>query len=101
MGEDIGKRNEFVVVIKKSNFGSALKKIKFDPCIEAEWGYREDKRARNVSGVIKIKGTGTEKCECPFQLKGKKLTTDDDWLLLVVCEVYNHPTADHLEGHFM
>ncbi len=61
--------------------------------------YREDKRTRNVSGVVRIKGKGTKKCECPFQLKGKKLPSDDDWLLLVVCGVHNHPIVDHLEGH--
>lgn len=32
-------------------------------------------------------------------MKGKKLPTDDDWLLLVVCGVQNHPAADHLECH--
>ena len=56
-------------------------------------------RTRNISGVVRDKGKDTKKCECPFQLKGKKLPTDDDWLLLVVCKVHNHPVGDHLEGH--
>lgn len=42
---------------------------------------------------------GTKKCECPFRLKGKKLPTDDDWMLEVVCGVHNHSAANHLEGH--
>lgn len=42
---------------------------------------------------------GSKKCGCPFELKGKKLLTDDDWILLVVCTVYNHSAAVHLEGH--
>ena len=31
--------------------------------------------------------------------KGRKLATDDDWMLTVVCGVHNHPNAQHLEGH--
>lgn len=31
--------------------------------------------------------------------EGKKLPTNDDWLLLVVCGVHNHPTANHLKSH--
>ena len=42
---------------------------------------------------------GTKKCGCPFQLKGKKLATDDDWILTVVIGVHNHTTVGHLEGH--
>ncbi|KAL7228955.1 hypothetical protein ACSBR2_007619 [Camellia fascicularis] len=30
---------------------------------------------------------------------GKKLATNDDWILMVVCGVYNLPVAEYLEGH--
>lgn len=43
--------------------------------------------------------SGSKKCGCLFELKGKKLSTDDDWILLVVCGVHNHSVVDHLEGH--
>lgn len=42
---------------------------------------------------------GSKKCGCLFKLKGKKLPTNDDWILLVVCGVHNHSAAVHLEGH--
>ena len=32
-------------------------------------------------------------------MKEKKLPTDDNWLLLVVCGVHNHAIVDHIEGH--
>ncbi|XP_028097183.1 uncharacterized protein LOC114297035 [Camellia sinensis] len=31
--------------------------------------------------------------------EGKKLATNDDWILIVVCGVHNHPAAEYLEGH--
>lgn len=43
--------------------------------------------------------SGSKKCGCSFELKGKKLPTDDDLILLVVCGVHNHSTAVHFEGH--
>jgi len=96
---DVGKRNGFVVVIKKSDSYSSLRKPSLILACEWSGRYREDKRKKNVSGVVRIKGKGTKKCECQFQLKGKKLPTDDDWLLLVVCGVHNRPVGDHLESH--
>ena len=41
----------------------------------------------------------TKNCECPFRLKCKKLSIDDDWMLEVVCGVHNQSAANHLEGH--
>ena len=32
-------------------------------------------------------------------MKCKKLATNDDWSLIVVCGVHTHPAADYLEGH--
>lgn len=96
---DVGKRKGFVVLIKKSNSSYAVRKPSLTLACERSGRYKENKRARNVSGVVRIKGMGTKKCECPFQLKGKKLPIDNDWLLLVVCRVHNYLVADHLEGH--
>lgn len=75
---DVEKRNEFVVVIKKSDFGYGIRK----PCLtfacERSGRYKEDKRTKNVSEVVRNKGNGTKNYECQFQLKGKKLPTNDD-----------------------
>ena len=37
--------------------------------------------------------------QLPFALKDPKLTTDDDWMVTMICGVHNHPNAQHLEGH--
>lgn len=96
---DVGKKNGFVVVIKKSDSGYGVRKPGLTLACECSGLYREDKRTRNVSGVVRNKEKGTKKCECSFQLKGKKLPTNNDWLLLVVCGVHNHHGVDHLESH--
>lgn len=80
----VGKKNEFFVVIKKSDSDSGARKPGLTLTCKRSGRYRDDKRAKNASGVVRIKGKGTKKCECPFQLKRKKLPTDDNWLLLVV-----------------
>lgn len=49
--------------------------------------------------VPTLEGTGTKNYKCPFQLKDKKLPSDDDWMLEVVCGMHNHRAADYLEGH--
>ena len=41
----------------------------------------------------------TKKCSCHFSLKGRKLPTDDDWMVIVVYGVHNHPNVEHLEVH--
>ena len=43
--------------------------------------------------------TETKKYNCHFALKGRKLATNDDWMVTVVCGVHNHPNAQHLEEH--
>ena len=48
---------------------------------------------------LKTRACGTKKCGCPFALRGRKLDTADDWMLIVICEVHNHPVVEHLEGH--
>ena len=40
-----------------------------------------------------------KKCGYPFRLKDRKLPSDDDWMLEVICGVHNHRAADYLEGH--
>lgn len=45
------------------------------------------------------RNSGTKKCGYPFQLRGKKLETDDDQILMLVIGLNNHTTAEYLEGH--
>lgn len=59
---DVGKRNGFVIVIKKSDSDYTLRKPGLTLVCEWSGRYREDKRTRNVNEVVRIKGTGTKKC---------------------------------------
>lgn len=63
---DVGKRNEFVVVIKKSDSGSVARKPCLTLACERSGQYRKDKRARNVKRVVRMKGKGIKKCKCSF-----------------------------------
>jgi len=33
-------------------------------------------------------------------LKGKELSNEEGWMILVVCGVHNHLASEYLEGHF-
>ena len=48
---------------------------------------------------IPNKAMGMKKCSCHFALKGQKLATDDDWMVIVVCGVHNQRNTQHLEEH--
>jgi histone-lysine N-methyltransferase SETD2 len=96
----VGKRNGFVIIIKKSDKGGEGKKSRLKlgcerggqyhiPAIENETDKQKKKR----------RFTGTKKCGCPFLLKGIKLDGDDEWMLEVECGLHNHPAAENLEGH--
>lgn len=58
---DVGKRNGFVVVIKKSDSGFGVRKLGMTLACERSGQYKEDKRTRNVNGVVRDKGKGTKK----------------------------------------
>ena len=83
-----------VIVIKTLDAGGDGRKLRIVFSCERSGSYR------SPSNVFKKKkpnkATGTKKCSCPFALKGRKLATDDDWMVTVVCGVHNHPNAQHL-----
>ena len=93
---DVGKRNGFVVIIKKSDSGSNVKKPRIVFSCERS-GACKSKHIKEKGA--KTRASGTKKCGCPFALRGKKLDTADDWMVMVMCGVHNHPAAKHLEGH--
>lgn len=92
--------NGFVINILKSDSGGAMRiKSSWTLGCERSGRYRVDNKSKNVYVSVDVRGADTKKCECPFRLKGKKLPTDDNWMLEVVCGVHNHSVANHLEGH--
>lgn len=92
--------NGFVINILKSDLGGGVRrKPSLTLGCERSRRYRVDNKFKNVCVGAEVRGAGTRKCECLFCLKGKKLSTDDYWMLEVVCGMHNHSAGDHLEGH--
>ncbi|XP_034213044.1 uncharacterized protein LOC117625621 [Prunus dulcis] len=109
-----GKRNGFVIIIKRSDIGGAGKfktgRILF--CCERGDQFRKKKVVKSDSKTIhkldqssnppkkkSVKSTGTKKCGCPKSLKGVNCGLRDAWQLEVVYGVHNHPAALNMEGH--
>jgi len=46
-----------------------------------------------------IKKYWYKKCDCPFLLKGKELSNEEGWMILVVCGIHNHLISEHWKGH--
>ncbi|XP_028086371.1 uncharacterized protein LOC114287276 [Camellia sinensis] len=95
---DIGRANGFVIVIRTSDYGGGIKRLRIYLACERSGKYRSRKKLKDGSKDL-LKQTGTKKCECPFDLKAYKLKTNDEWILNVVCRLHNHPAAEHLQGH--
>ncbi|XP_028126176.1 protein FAR-RED ELONGATED HYPOCOTYL 3-like [Camellia sinensis] len=95
----VRRRNGFVIVVQKSD-GGGIRDRKPRLCLACErsGSYRNTQK-NSRPRKKKARLIGTKKCECPFLLKGKKLATNDDWILIVVCGVHNHPAAEYFEGH--
>lgn len=94
---DVGKRNGFVIVIKKSDAGGEGKRARVTFACERGGYYRSSKN-KESSTQKRQRLSGTKKCGCPFTLKGHKLANDDDWAMEVVCGVHNHSATEH-KGH--
>ncbi|CAM8905633.1 unnamed protein product [Rhodiola kirilowii] len=93
----IGLENGIVVVIKNST-----KKIggKMPKCILACERGGKYKHSFLVEGTSEIKNTGTKKCECPFELRGRPIPPEGVmWGLKVICGIHNHKTAEFMDGH--
>mgnify|MGYP003702836765 CR=1 FL=1 len=96
---DVGKKNGFVIIVKYSDSGGGCWTPRIKLACERSGKYRLKKKVNVCSHDKNVRMTGTKKCDCPFLLKGEKLSTNNDWLLHVVCGVHNHPTVNNLEGH--
>lgn len=92
----VGQQNGFVVVISNS---AKLRGRKMPRCIlgcERGGSYRSG----GILSKILRRNTGTQKCECPFQLQGIPIGPDGvRWGVMVICGVHNHEPAENFEGH--
>ncbi|RWR79687.1 2-succinylbenzoate--CoA ligase, chloroplastic/peroxisomal isoform X2 [Cinnamomum micranthum f. kanehirae] len=89
------RKNSFVIVIKVSNAAQVGVKARVLLACERSGQYRHEQGQKQK----RIKQIGLKKCGCPFALRGKKLESNDDWMLEVVCGMHNHSASEHLEGH--
>ncbi|XP_022146566.1 2-succinylbenzoate--CoA ligase, chloroplastic/peroxisomal isoform X2 [Momordica charantia] len=96
---EVGKRNGLVIVIKTSDAGVNGRRPRISFGCERSGSYRRTSKLEVLGDRKARKLTGTKKCGCPFLLKGQKLTTDDDWIVKVVCGVHNHLAIKNMEGH--
>ena len=94
---DAGKKHGLVIVIKTSDAGGDGRKPRIVFSCARNGSYKSPSKVFERKNLNKA--TETKKCSCPFALKGRKLATDDDCMLTVVCGVHNHLNAQHLEGH--
>ena len=49
--------------------------------------------------VADVSVTGSRKCNCPFKLRGKPISTGDGWMLKVICGLHNHTLSQTLVDH--
>ena len=113
----VADEHGMVVVVSRSDKGSGTKKPRLFLACERSGPYREFKvkssRGIGDSGSLdnvqqeqmkdekktsKKRVTGTKKCDCPFRLRGREISSCE-WALDVECGVHNHPTAHDLIGH--
>ncbi|KAJ1385327.1 OTU domain [Sesbania bispinosa] len=83
----------FVVVIVRSDAGGNGRKTTLVLSCERSGKYKPYKNQ------LICKVTGTKKCDCPFRLRGRLVSTGDGWRLNVVYGYHNHEVAENLEGH--
>ncbi|KAJ4715741.1 Calmodulin-binding transcription activator 2 [Melia azedarach] len=91
---EIGRKNGFVIVIKRSDSGNGGQRARITFCCERGGQYRN----RSKDKEDKKENTNTKKCACPFELKAYKLSVDDNWELKVKWGVHNHPITKPREG---
>ncbi|KAJ4715724.1 MYB transcription factor [Melia azedarach] len=77
---EIGRKSGFKIVIKRSDSGNGGQTARITFGCERGGKYRT---ARKNEGDKK-ENTNTKKCACPFELKGYKLSGDDNWMLEVI-----------------
>ncbi|KAJ4715739.1 MYB transcription factor [Melia azedarach] len=95
---EVGRKNGFVIVIKRSDSGDKGQKARITFCCERSGEYRDMGKSKVDKKEKQLRNTDAKKCGCPFTLKGHKLDDDDNWILTVVCGVHNHLVGDPFEG---
>lgn len=91
--DETARRLGCVIVVLKSDITCANRNPRIIYGCERSGKYKEYKGKNNNNPRL----TGTKKCNCPFRLKGVKLS--NEWRLEVQCGVHNHSALYNCEGH--
>ncbi|XP_057450902.1 uncharacterized protein LOC130742815 isoform X2 [Lotus japonicus] len=91
----VGKDNGYVVVIARSDNARVSGSIKVILRCAKHGKYVPYKDP----ATFKYKTTRSQKCDCPFELKGRPTESDRSWWLKVMCGKHNHEPARSLVGH--
>ena len=94
---DVGKKHGLVIVIKTSDVNLDGNKPRIVFSCERSDTYRGSSKVFEKKGPSKA--TRMKKYSCLFALKGRKMETEDDWMVTVICGVHNYPNAQHLKRH--
>jgi len=100
---EIVKSQGFFIVTKKSEAPRNGKNGRVLLSCDRKGTYRNRNVKTNDKKKIEqqsSKTTYSKKCGCPFLLKGKELSNEVGWVLLIACGIHNHLPAKYLEGHF-
>ncbi|XP_057432505.1 uncharacterized protein LOC130725276 [Lotus japonicus] len=89
----VGKENGYVVIVIRSDYGSAKRK----PLITL--GCERGGKYKPAAKVLKRSQTGTKKSDCPFRLRARPGGVDGRWKVIVHSGIHNHDSAETLQGH--
>src|ERR1044072_2736902 len=89
----VGRENNMVVVILKSDYGGGKRKEIVILGCERSGKYKP------YNGKLTLGSTITRKMECPFKLKGRPSKREGCWKLKVMCGFHNHEPNPSLRGH--
>jgi len=88
---------DFFLVVKRYDVSETQKNGRVLLSCDKEGTYRnKNVKAQDKKGA---RSTGSKKCGCPFLLNGKEFSNTSGWVLMVVCDIHNHFSAENLEGY--
>ncbi|XP_057438101.1 uncharacterized protein LOC130730174 [Lotus japonicus] len=89
----VGTENDYVVIVIRSDYGSAKRTLVITLGCERGGKYIP------AAQVLKRNQTGTKKCDCPFRLRARTSMVDGRWKVIVHYGIHNHDTTETLQGH--
>ena len=92
---EVGRQNNIVILITRSDTNTR-KKGRSDKLI---LGCERGGKFNSASSSGSSKASGPHKCDCPFKLRRRSLSTGEGWILKVICGTQNHRLPRVMTGH--